>query len=175
MEKEICNSCSPVFLQQQQQQHSHLLLLMHSKLYRFIWSVCFRSKPVHMLLRPTTGGMHPRRCVLLCGRQQQWGADVKSIVMDQSAAWLEPCGVRVRGNNSDFLHLLPSSHYPLLLSSSLHLQIPTPLSSATLGGILCVRARVCVCVRVHEGTKTKRGYLMLWVMGASASRWEDKM
>lgn len=57
------------------------------------------------------------------------------------------------GNNGDFLHLLPSSHYPLLLSSYpnslFHLEIPTPLClpPRLVAFYLCVWVCVCVCDR----------------------------
>ena len=98
-------------------------------------------------------GTHPCSCALLCGRPQRWEADGKSIVMDQSAAWLKPCGVRVWGTTVTFytsslllIILFPSPPTPLHF---FHLEIPNRL---------CLRPRlvafhVCVvseCERLHE-------------------------
>lgn len=58
--------------------------------------------------------------LLLCGRERPWEADGKSIVMDQSASWPEPCRVRVRGTMVTF-------H-----TTSLIIIVSLPLASCTL-------------------------------------------
>ncbi len=111
----------------------------------------FKVKTGVHISQTQSWGTHPCSCVLLCGRQWRWEADGKSIVMDQSAAWLEPCGVRVRGTTMTFytsslllIILFSSPPTPIL---SFHLEIPTPLClPPTLSGIL----RVCVYVKESE-------------------------
>lgn len=121
-----------------------------------VWLVGLRSGVVCVSSRPRAGE-HPRRFVLYCGRRWRRDADGKSIVMDQSAAWLEPRGVRVRGTTSDFY---TSSLLLIILSSSALLLLEAPTLSSLSPPALCTS--LCVyLLSVCVYSKQERWFCLL--------------